>query len=482
MLDWLPFDTEGWPSMVALLEGREWPRAAVLYDLRWLALQKAPRPGRTCLARRWGWSEKQVRLLLEGVREQAEARPGPDRGQVGARQGPGRGQVGARVATVHRPLSNEKGQVGASLGPGRGQTGARQGPGPLESVPIHGAFEPLRREGERDLEETTGGRADARPTQAEACGKLTDPEAGLNPKPTPSGLPALGSGSRQFSPALSESAKAEWEGIVSAAEASGGLPEGASPWSQDLGASSPALAGVVLRTLARVTGRPLPAPWGPDGQAMAGRGRVIDPRAVAAPREVLGLMRELGWPADFEAQAELVAEAMWRCPAPIFANDVRAEGWKRGRSRAGEVRPFCDALLWDARLEAALAWRRGPTLRVVEAPVEAPAEVACPPQRDLAAQGQASLDAWRSGQVALRESVGGGFYDVWLRDLRATGVSRGVLVLEAPSALFCGFIADRFAEKVVATAGGPVRLVAVDAGSGMVPGPEADEERHEMGA
>lgn len=149
------------------------------------------------------------------------------------------------------------------------------------------------------------------------------------------------------------------------------------------------LAGVVLRSLARVTGRPLPAPWGPDGGTMPGEGKALDPAATTLPKPVLALLKALSWPelATFEADAAAVADAARRCPDPVFARHLRAVGWAEGTDRSRAPETIFVQERWDTRLDAALAWRaRGcPTAQLVavgaaEASSAAPRRAPPPPR------------------------------------------------------------------------------------------------------
>ena len=117
------------------------------------------------------------------------------------------------------------------------------------------------------------------------------------------------------------------------------------------------LATACLRIAAAITGRPC------EAIGAEGAGRDIAPKSaktLAAP--VLSLLRALDWPdlATFEADALLLASAAQRCPEPLFARSLRAEGWPEGTDRSRSVRTLMVQDAWDERVEAARKWA-GPT-------------------------------------------------------------------------------------------------------------------------
>lgn len=58
---------EWWPAIADAL-ALPWPKEAAMMDLSWWETQPVRRPGRTLLARRWGWTPRRVRALLEETR------------------------------------------------------------------------------------------------------------------------------------------------------------------------------------------------------------------------------------------------------------------------------------------------------------------------------------------------------------------------------------------------------------------------------
>jgi hypothetical protein len=140
-----------------------------------------------------------------------------------------------------------------------------------------------------------------------------------------------------------------------------------------------------------------------DGREL--RGRVKAPEALAAvarcvsairPREVeadrlvesaarpvLRLWRELLVEGEAESLdalvdvVEVLADACRNCPDPLFARDVRGEGWENARDRSQNVAAVCrlsppptsQGATWQERLAAARDWnRRGRPGRVLEHP------------------------------------------------------------------------------------------------------------------
>jgi len=110
----------------------------------------------------------------------------------------------------------------------------------------------------------------------------------------------------------------------------------------------------VLRVLAEISGRPCRA------LDIEGDGRDIKPsQSKAAAKPILSLLRALDWPdmAEFVRHACLVARAARSCPHPMFARDIRAEGWDAGTDRRRRVTTLMVQDRWDDRLVEALRWR-----------------------------------------------------------------------------------------------------------------------------
>lgn len=124
------------------------------------------------------------------------------------------------------------------------------------------------------------------------------------------------------------------------------------------GARALDVLGALSRTLEGIRGKP---------------GNVVE----SAGRPILRLWREIL--ADGAGEIELdrtleelvdpvvlLAHACQRCPDPIFARDVRGEGWEGGRDRSRNIAAICrlappgasSGATWQERLEAARAWDR----------------------------------------------------------------------------------------------------------------------------
>lgn len=115
------------------------------------------------------------------------------------------------------------------------------------------------------------------------------------------------------------------------------------PWlPRDIPAAlRPGVQALVIGALEAITGRP-----------------VVPLRCAGSAREVLGLWRALGRPPPDEllADLQLVARAARECPAPLFARDLRAEGWAEGSDRSRSVPTLCVRRRWDERVSAAKEW------------------------------------------------------------------------------------------------------------------------------
>lgn len=81
-------------------------------------------------------------------------------------------------------------------------------------------------------------------------------------------------------------------------------------------------------------------------------------RAGTASKAVLALWRAIGCPMlpAFRDELLLVIEAAKDCPDPLFARDIRAEGWVGGSDRHRDLGTLCRHDRWDVRLDAARRW------------------------------------------------------------------------------------------------------------------------------
>lgn len=72
----VPMEHAWWPAIAEMLP-KPWPREAVLFDLRWWAGEVAftgrRHPGRTYLAKRWGWSGRRTSGALAARVTEARA-------------------------------------------------------------------------------------------------------------------------------------------------------------------------------------------------------------------------------------------------------------------------------------------------------------------------------------------------------------------------------------------------------------------------
>lgn len=90
-------------------------------------------------------------------------------------------------------------------------------------------------------------------------------------------------------------------------------------------------------------------------------GSEINPaRAGTGAKEVLKVWRALEYPdldslvMDFRA----LSEAARSCPDPLFARDIRAEGWADGRDRSRDISTLCVLRKWEDRQRVARLWKQ----------------------------------------------------------------------------------------------------------------------------
>jgi hypothetical protein len=96
--------------------------------------------------------------------------------------------------------------------------------------------------------------------------------------------------------------------------------------------------------------------------------------AASNAEPVVSLWGRLGQPplADFIRDVDVVALAARECPEPMFARDIRAEGWADGTDRSRVVASVCrfgppprsQGATWDERVEAARRWEQAGRRRV----------------------------------------------------------------------------------------------------------------------
>lgn len=124
------------------------------------------------------------------------------------------------------------------------------------------------------------------------------------------------------------------------------------------------LALAVLRAAAAGSGRPLPPEWAGSWKhpTLDSDAAPIQPEARTTVAPLLALLRALDWPSlpGWLEQFELIAAAARWCPEPVFAHDLRGEGWANGDGvdRSASIPTLCVQKRWDERLIAAQAWDR----------------------------------------------------------------------------------------------------------------------------
>jgi hypothetical protein len=83
-------------------------------------------------------------------------------------------------------------------------------------------------------------------------------------------------------------------------------------------------------------------------------------RCKTEAQPILSLWRALGHPplGEFLQDAKKIARAARECGDPLFARDVRAEGWEGGVDRSRSVSTLMVQKKWAERLDIAKAWYR----------------------------------------------------------------------------------------------------------------------------
>ena len=131
---------------------------------------------------------------------------------------------------------------------------------------------------------------------------------------------------------------------------------------KETGAHVGAHVGAKYQTTDKTTETPIP-PEGLLRVLSALKGKPIESASRMAPKQLKNFRAKTGATVD---ELVLVAEAMHRCPAPLFARDVRAEGWPEGSDRRKQLGTLLCQRRWDDRLSAAQEWRAKPVRPVRE--------------------------------------------------------------------------------------------------------------------
>lgn len=117
------------------------------------------------------------------------------------------------------------------------------------------------------------------------------------------------------------------------------------------------VAAMVLAIVAELR-RPVASPMAEPAPAVdAGR-------CKGDAKEVLAMWTYLERPPLGEYAADLIAVIRAArpggCPDPLFARDIRAEGWPTGRDRHRDIVTLCRRERWERRLEMARRWTDEP--------------------------------------------------------------------------------------------------------------------------
>lgn len=129
--------------------------------------------------------------------------------------------------------------------------------------------------------------------------------------------------------------------------------------------------GLKYQTTDKTTETPIP-PEGLLRVLSALKGKPIESVSKMARKQVKNFRSKTGATVE---ELVLVAEAFHRCPAPLFAHDVRAEGWPEGSDRRKQLGTLLCQRRWDDRLSAAQEWRAKPVRPVREMPASAIAKL-----------------------------------------------------------------------------------------------------------
>lgn len=123
---------------------------------------------------------------------------------------------------------------------------------------------------------------------------------------------------------------------------SGSLPGWCRKVKLPKGSDRASILAMVIDSIEAITGQP------PNPQ-----------RCATDAKSLLSLWRALERPPpeEFAQDLKLVAKAARECPDPLFARDVRAEGWDGGVDRHRSVATLAVHKRWGERLEAAMRWR-----------------------------------------------------------------------------------------------------------------------------
>ncbi len=406
---WDPQIAALWPGVVEMLvrSGLEWTDDAILSDLRWWARREergdGHRPGRPALAKRWRTSDDRARRFLRREPEwQAPA-------VLERHQDVGRAIAEAAKLIEHSfrfvtpPAAH---QLDTSRTPAQHQP-------PRDRTPTIGRFPPAAHQ-----PDTSAAPADL---HTRVCSE--DREQRTQDR----------GGEREHAPAPPPSPVS--------------IPPWVSSWPRPSTVSDEDLLDLAVRCVRAVR-----------------RTDVVPAYAKIDASPALELWAQLGHPdvAAFVDDFEAVAAAAHDCPAPLFANDLRAEGWAKGTPRQRSVKHVANADVWSLRLDEARAW-------------QAEREAARPPRTAPSATGDASgppdapeahpdlVGPWSEALEALAEEVDREEVNVWLGRAVPVRLEGSRLTAWVANPYYADWIREHyaatFAELLAGTLGRPIELV-----------------------
>jgi hypothetical protein len=331
-LGWDPLERADWEQVAAALT-LPWPAGAVRADLRyWASLERlgrAERPSVRRLAVRWGLSEKAARTMVADTLWWED-----------------------QSWTTNAPKPPDAPETHSGRTPDAPETHSGRTPDAPET-----------HSGSLGAPQSTG--SDALRTHPRRTPDAPETHSGRTPDALRTHPPVRVGGGGLFSGLLTETETETETGTETPKKThcvEGDPPPRLPPlpeWGAKLRLPSHidrrALVGAVLRTVARVVLRPLPPEWdGGYDYIREMTGRTIAPEAKTDSASVLALWRALGMPdpVQFEADAARVAWGFHNSTHPIYARNVRAEGWKGGIDRSRSVATFCVQEHWEERLSA----------------------------------------------------------------------------------------------------------------------------------
>ena len=337
---WFACPVEAWPHIVPCLT-RPFEEEVAIADLRYLADQVSVGrlkrlPGRPALAKRWGWTQRKVRNILENDwwRDVAKsaASPGPVSGQFLP-------EVDQHLPeTASRAPSNLNNEPFLARSCQKLPEVDQHLPEVDQSLP---APVPYIRARDTELHPP---QHRPQTTDTKHLSYTREPAGEREPIVLSSGAPTTELAVADVVVAEARRAPALSHQPISKSTRH---PYDADDLVQALGAAASAITG---------------QPWCPDGDATGTAHTIATLRGSKSRRgegwPLFALLEARGWP-DLRIwleQVQLVALAARECPAPIFSNDIRGEAWATKSNTCRSIRDLAQPNKWLQRLRAAVSW------------------------------------------------------------------------------------------------------------------------------